>query len=475
VDLHGDSDLKFSPRGFPAVTAFAAFNSTAAASPGSLATSGLSRRYLAFSKDGKVGVSTGHRRSVSSMGAAIEAARVRAEVMPAHLKDTANLASPMFDVLAWNTVFTTVLHVYTPVSRTFGGSQGDDGATTFVWDVFFAAVMFGLAGPGHDRARDIAYANVITTVYSRTVTGMVPNYRSGDGGVVCTYDRTEPMVGTWSLQILHSVYGDVWIVQLLFPPLLGWNDWVHRRRSAEGSLGVGMAGGQTALVSLGSDATNPPGLNTPHTVAAARYESGLDNSPQYDGNDGPGGHEGFGVGPVRFNGSTSHMELYDVAFTAYHALDGQALVALSKVSGFNDTRRLIDLRTRARATEIALHRDLFDATTGQYANRLYNGTFYHRWAPTIFSPMLLNSTPTERIDSMLGMMGDPNTFCVQARPETTHEGANGELQSFLWRSSAPGGGYMRAGQSTTCASLACLQSTVSGLLLQTVQPVQTVF
>jgi hypothetical protein len=184
VALDGDSDLKFSPRGLPAVTAFAALNSTVAASPGSLGTSGLSRRYLPFSKDGKVGVSTGKRRSVSSMSAAIEAARVRAEVLPAHLQAVASLAAPMFDVLAWNTVFTTVLHVYTPVSRTFGGSKGDDGATTFVWDVFFAAVMLGLAGPGHDRARDIAYANVITTVYSRTVTGMVPNYRSGDGGTV---------------------------------------------------------------------------------------------------------------------------------------------------------------------------------------------------------------------------------------------------------------------------------------------------
>ena len=84
-----------------------------------------------------------------------------------------------------------------------------------MWDVFFAAVMLGLAGPGHARARDIAYANVITTVYSRTTTGMVPNYRNGQGGATCTYDRTEPMVGSWSLQILHSVFGDDWIIELV--------------------------------------------------------------------------------------------------------------------------------------------------------------------------------------------------------------------------------------------------------------------
>ena len=98
------------------------------------------------------------------------------------------------------------------------------------WDVFFAAVMLGLAGPDHAsslRARDIAYANIITTVYSRTVTGMVPNYRSGQGGQTCTYDRTEPMVGSWSLQILHSVFDDAWPVQLLWPALEEWNRFVR--------------------------------------------------------------------------------------------------------------------------------------------------------------------------------------------------------------------------------------------------------
>lgn len=44
------------------------------------------------------------------------------------------------------------------------------------------------------------------------------------------------------------------------------------------------------------------GLNTPHTLSAARYESGLDNSPQYDGN--LDGNEGYGEGPLTFNGTT---------------------------------------------------------------------------------------------------------------------------------------------------------------------------
>jgi hypothetical protein len=296
-------------------------------------------------------------------------------VLPERLANVADLALPLFDVLAWNTLFTTSLHVYTPVSRTFGGSASDDAATTFVWDVFFAAVMFGLAGPEHAsslRARDIAYANIITMVFSRTATGMVPNYCNGQGGQTCTYDRTEPMVGSWSLQILHSVFGDDWPVQLLFPALLGWNQWTWDARIAEGSLGAGLPDGKTALISLGSDGPPlvPLGLNTPHTLSAARYESGLDNSPQYDGQ--LDGNEGYGLGPVRFNNTTNRMELYDVAFTAYHARDGQALLEMSDAAGtaVAGSSKVAALRKRVTATETALHRDLFDITTGLYANRL---------------------------------------------------------------------------------------------------------
>ena len=451
-------DLHFTAPGFPDVTAFACAGCHGSSAMSNVSKPAAPMRFLTIAKDGgSTAVSTGTRRTLAEISAAVAAARIRANVLPERLATVADLALPLFDVLAWNTLFTTSLHVYTPVSRTFGAG-GDDAATTFVWDVFFAAVMFGLAGPEHAsslRARDIAYANIITTVFSRTVTGMVPNYRNGQGGQSCTYDRTEPMVGSWSLQILHSVFRDDWPVQLLFPALLGWNQWIWDARTAEGSLGAGLPGGKTALISLGSDGPPlvPLGLNTPHTLSAARYESGLDNSPQYDG---PlHGNEGYGLGPVRFNNATNHMELYDVAFTAYHARDGQALLAMSSAAGTDVAGRskVAALRKRVTATETALHRDLFDNTTGLYANRLYNGSFYRRWAPTVFSPMLMNnSMPTDRVASMMELMGDPATFCVAV--------AQPKQPLFLWRMAASGGGYLRKGQGITCASSDCLRDTV---------------
>lgn len=301
VSLANTADIGFAAPGFPDVTAYAATNITAILTEVAHDVDATPpRRFLRFSDKGTVGISTGQRRDMDVISTAIAGAKLRADILPPRLAPVAALALPTLDVLAWNTLFTTSLHVYTPVSRNWAGGS-DDAATTFVWDVFFAAVMFGLAGPEHassQRARDIAYANIITTVYSRTVTGMVPNYRSGQGGSTCTYDRTEPMVGSWSLQILHSVFDDDWPVQLLWPALAEWNQWVQARRSSEGILGLHHPSGTTALISLGSDGPPlvPTGLNTPHTLSAARYESGLDNSPQYDGN--LDGNEGYGFGPV---------------------------------------------------------------------------------------------------------------------------------------------------------------------------------
>ena len=89
--------------------------------------------------------------------------------------------------------------------------------------------------------------------------------------------RSEPQLGSWSLALIHDRLGDSWIVDLLLEPLIAWNNWTWAERRAPALDSDAAADG--VLLSLGSSATNPAGLNTPHTLAAARYESGLDNSP----------------------------------------------------------------------------------------------------------------------------------------------------------------------------------------------------
>lgn len=405
---------------------------------------------LPFGNVGSVAASTGSRWSQVRLLSAVQAAKQLCEIDVPKQVEAVGLGSlfhPMRDVLAWNTIYTHTLHVYTPVARLWGGGS-DDSSSTFVWDNFFAAIMLSTDSM-NPRARDIAFANIITTMLSRTVTGMVPNYLIGK---LCTYDRTEPMLGSWTVQILHDVFREKWVLDLLLPSLQGWNSWVWRRRRAEGSLADDS--GFSDLISLGSDGTDPAGLNNPHTLEASRYESGIDNSPMYDGDDHPPAAEGQGAGPVRYNSSTAHMMLYDIAFSVYHAQDCKVLASLLRISE-GDEQIIKELEQRADLVSRAINRDLFDPQTQQYCNRLYNGTFYCRVSPTSIAPMLMQIAPSEQIAGMLDLLASPDAFCVN----DSHSGSGPAGSQMLWRMSGIGA-ILKKGVSVTCTSDRCLQSTV---------------
>ena len=82
-------------------------------------------------------------------------------------------------------------------------------------------------------------------------------------GVIGAQDRTEPPIGAKVLLEMHRKYGDSWLVELLFDDLLDWSNWFVAARRL-GPLG---------LIALGGDG-----------MQNARFESGLDQSPMYDGN-----------------------------------------------------------------------------------------------------------------------------------------------------------------------------------------------
>ena len=103
VLLTNTTDLTFTPVGFPAVTVYAGTRmGLSRATPARPLRVKPARplRVFPFAGSGaQVGVSTGRRRDVATMVTAITAARVRAEVVPAHLEDVATLALPLFDIL----------------------------------------------------------------------------------------------------------------------------------------------------------------------------------------------------------------------------------------------------------------------------------------------------------------------------------------------------------------------------------------
>jgi len=129
-------------------------------------------------------------------------------------------------------------------------------------------------------------------------------------------DRSEPYIGAKVVLEIYKKYKDRWLLDLLYDDLLAWNSWIwlHRREPPAN------------LVVLGSD-PNPPthGDASINVMQGARFESGLDNSPMYDGE--------------FFNNVTHHMMLWDVGMTGMYLMECLCLAEIAAVLGRTETRR----------------------------------------------------------------------------------------------------------------------------------------
>eukprot|EP00966_Prymnesium_polylepis_P252879 5845805-Prymnesium_polylepis.1 len=118
----------------------------------------------------------------------------------------------------------------------------------FDWDTHFAAYMLSL------DARALGYSTLIQVVKAKSAEGFVPN------GWAPTRKSThsQPPVGAKVLLEMYNKFGDDWLVELLFDDLIDWSNWFHENRRLP----------PLNITALGGD-----------DMQAARYESGLDNSP----------------------------------------------------------------------------------------------------------------------------------------------------------------------------------------------------
>lgn len=209
--------------------------------------------------------------------------------------DAREVAAAVQSSLAWNTIFDPEFRrVVTPVSRVWSSNQA--GWVLFCWDTYFAALLAAQFGN-----RDLAYANLVEITRHAVPAGFVPNVANAYGFV--SLDRSQPPVGAPILLEIFKRFGDRFILNMLFEPLLKWNRWWHAaRRAGEGCL------------AWGSNAYEPVVGNeweTPAKVVGGRFgaslESGMDNSPSYD--------------EVDYDPQTGTLELQDVGLTSMYVAD----------------------------------------------------------------------------------------------------------------------------------------------------------
>ena len=262
----------------------------------------------------------------------------------------------------------------------------DWGYVIFDWDNIFASYMTSL------DSKAIAYSNFIQVIRSKTAKGFVPNYSAGGTKSI---DRTEPPIGAKVMLEMYSKYKDLWLVDLLFDDLMAWNDWFVEERMF-GPLGI---------VSLGSDTISGYKDAAAGVMQGARYESGLDNSPMYDGE--------FFKTNLKVDGAYSigQMQMYDVGFASMFVQEAESLATLAGILG--RTADVTKMKARAAQQRALIQKNLWDDKGGIYTNKFWNGTFYRRISPTSFYSMLAGAATDDQATQMVNnWLHSPEHFCI---------------------------------------------------------------
>ena len=243
----------------------------------------------------------------------------------------------------------------------------------FDWDTHFAAYMLSLDAAG----KELGYSVLIQVVKAKSAEGFVPN------GYAPTRKSThsQPPVGSKVLLEMYRRYRDLWLVELLLDDLLDWSGWFLEERTLP----------PLNMTALGGD-----------DMQAARYESGLDDSPMYDGHffAVTDNKTGYGL-----------MQMYDVGMASMVAMSDACLAELADAAGRADTAKVLRARSADARAKIAAH--LWDEQSGIFVNRLATGRFRRRITPTSFYPMLSGIATVGRAESMLrGWLLNASRFCI---------------------------------------------------------------
>ena len=273
--------------------------------------------------------------------------------------------------VVWNTIYEPVKErVCTPVSRAWCTGSGTyfGSYVLFAWDTFFNGLL------GSIQNKKLAYRQVYSILEEITPRGMIPNFGSQKAS---SLDRSQPPVGSYCVLKLYRQFGEKELLAQSFDRLFMWNRWWMKNRDGNGD----------GLLEWGSD-PYPEGSRLgyeAHNLQAAKYESGLDNSPMYD--------------DVVFNPNTHTMELTDVGLNALYALDCRSLSEIAREIG--NTELASELEREYQCIRQLVNQKLWCEEKGIYCNRYWNGKFNFRLSPTNFYPLIAGIPSDDQAGRMI--------------------------------------------------------------------------
>ncbi len=313
--------------------------------------------YLAIKGDTTIGFYTGNKKSLGAVKATIEAAKTAYNNYAAKYGDKAEAFQGIQSVLGWNTLYDAEKQrVITPVTR--GWNEAWQGYVLFEWDTYFASLLFALDN------KDFAYSNAIAVTSGTNKLGAV-GFTQMPGGRIS--DQSQPPVGSTICWMIYEKYRDKWFLEEVYPGLLSWNRWWIQERNNKGFLTWGV-----------------PWKGVPLN---AILESGLDNSPMYEGT------------ALQQVGNNWLLNIADVGLNSLYAADCKSLAKIARALGkVNDEKELLK-----RATLYSEQTNkLWSETDGIYLNKsLESGEKSYRLSPTLFYPMMAGIPSQSAADRMI--------------------------------------------------------------------------
>ena len=320
---------------------------------------------LVFNPDETIGIYIGKERTLREIQQIIARNKQDVQNRANQYGELADAFIAMQGVLAWNSIYDPESNrVITPVSRWWNASIWS-GFVLFDWDTYFAAYMMSLF------SRDLAYANAVEMTKAITRKGFIPNYIAAHNNF--TGDRSQPPVGSLVVHQIYKQYQEKWFLEEVFDELLSWNRWWVEHRS------------NGPYLSWGSHPVEDPNYIWGNTQEYAVLESGLDNSPMYDG--------------VPYNEEKYILEFADVGLLGFYIRDCKSLADIARELRKTDIAKELDNR--------ALHytkvlNTLWHEEDGIFYNkRTDTGAFCKKLSPTNFYPLLAGAATQKQAERMV--------------------------------------------------------------------------
>ena len=299
-----------------------------------------------------ISVTSGTSKSVQYVESTIKTAKLKFETERLKFEKSSEVYNAMQTVLAWTTIYDPNNdRIINPVSRTFSPDW-----VLFGWDTYFAAYMLSL------NNKQLAYANAIAITKEITAKGFIPN-NSQYGHK--SEDRSEPQVGSIVVREIYRKYQEKWFLKEVYNELLSWNRWRAANRDVDGYLVHG-----TDPYDYGNSKSRSATLSG--KMKAAKWESGMDNSPMWD--------------DATFDSLNHRMLMADVGLMSLYIADCHSLSEIADILGYSNDAKELTARAEKYSKKLET---LWDDKFGLYLNKdLVTGKLSYRLTPTLFYPLL---------------------------------------------------------------------------------------